>query len=66
MTEPVVEAEHFPEDCYRLTPVTGNHVPDTHVATVLQEHRVRRIHTTDTDVSKFDFLEVINLLRKKR
>ena len=68
-TRVVAEAEEFPQD-YRLATaemtVSGNLVPDAHVATILREHGVRRIYTTDTDFRKFDFLEVVNPLRAKR
>jgi len=36
----------------------GNLVPDAHLATLLRQHGVRRLYTTDTDFRKFDFLEV--------
>lgn len=40
----------------------GNLVPDAHIATILRQHGVRRIYTTDSDFRKFDFLEVVNPL----
>jgi toxin-antitoxin system PIN domain toxin len=68
-TRVVAEAEEFAED-YRLATaemtVSGNLVPDAHVATILREHGVRRIYTADTDFRKFHFLEAINPLRAKR
>jgi len=68
-TRVVVEAEHFPED-YRVATsgmtAAGNLVPDAHVATILRQHGVRRIHAADTDFRKFEFLEVINPLRVKK
>ncbi len=68
-TRVIGETEEFPED-YRLVTtvitVSGNLVPDAHVATILREHGVRRIYTADTDFRKFDFLEVINPLPAKR
>jgi toxin-antitoxin system PIN domain toxin len=36
----------------------GNLVPDAHLATLLRQHGVRRLYTTDSDFRKFDFLEV--------
>jgi predicted nucleic acid-binding protein len=45
--------------------VAGHLVPDAHVATILCEHGVLRTYTADTDFWKFDFLEVINPLRRK-
>jgi len=68
-TRVVVESEAFPEDYPQATSemtVAGNLVPDAHVATILREHGVRRIYTADADFRKFDFLEVINPLRKKK
>jgi toxin-antitoxin system PIN domain toxin len=68
-TRVVAENEEFAED-YRLATakmtVSGNLVPDAHVATILREHGVRRIYTADTDFRKFDFLKVLNPLRTKR
>lgn len=65
----VTETETFGED-YRGTAersaASGNLVPDAHVATILREHGVLRIYTADTDIRKFDFLEVIDPLRRKR
>jgi toxin-antitoxin system PIN domain toxin len=53
-------------DVYRAvtenTPVRGNLVPDAHLATLLRQHEVPRLYTTDTDFRKFDFLEVQNPL----
>jgi uncharacterized protein len=40
----------------------GNLVPDSHIATILRQHGVRRIYTADTDFRKFSFLEVVNPL----
>lgn len=65
----LTETETFAED-YRSVAdgasVGGNLVPDAHVATILLEHGVRQIYTADTDFRKFEFLEVINPLRKER
>lgn len=41
-------------------PVRGNLVPDAHLASLLHQHDVRTIYTTDTDFRKFDFLQVRN------
>ena len=65
----VAENEEFAEDYFLATAkmtVSGNLVPDAHVATILREHGVRRIYTADTDFRKFDFLKVLNPLRTKR
>lgn len=42
--------------------IRGNLVPDAHIATLLRQHGVTRIYTTDSDFRKFGFLEVINPL----
>lgn len=42
--------------------IRGNLVADAHIATILQQHGVRRLYTADSDFRKFDFLEVINPL----
>lgn len=65
----IQEAETFAEDYARAAveaSIAGNLVPDAHIATILREHGVRRVYTTDTDFRKFDFLEVINPLRAKK
>jgi toxin-antitoxin system PIN domain toxin len=53
-------------DAYREVtgrfPVRGNLVPDAHLATLLRQHGVRKIYTSDTDFKKFDFLQVLNPL----
>lgn len=36
----------------------GNLVPDAHLATLLQEHGIRRLYTTDVGFRRFSFLEV--------
>jgi toxin-antitoxin system PIN domain toxin len=41
-------------------PVRGNLVPDTHLASLLLQHGVRKIYTADSDFKKFEFLEVRN------
>lgn len=38
----------------------GNLVPDAHIATLLQQHGVDRIYSSDQDFRKFDFLKVID------
>lgn len=68
-TRVVTEAEEFSEDYCVATDgmtVSGNLVPDAHVATILRENGVRRIYTADTDFRKFEFLEVVNPLRAKK
>lgn len=42
--------------------IRGNLVPDGHIATLLRQHGVDRIYTTDSDFRKFTFLDVINPL----
>lgn len=43
-------------------PVRGNPVPDAHFSTILREHGVHRLYTTDADFRKFPFLDVVNPL----
>jgi toxin-antitoxin system PIN domain toxin len=45
-------------------PVRGNLVPDAHLATLLKQHDVRRLYTSDADFRKFTFLEVIDPFKK--
>ena len=59
------EESTFAQDYANITKslqIRGNLVPDAHIATILQQHGVRRIYTADSDFRKFDFLEVINPL----
>jgi toxin-antitoxin system PIN domain toxin len=59
------EEPTFVEDYESVTSrfaVRGNLVPDAHVATILREHGVRRLYSTDTDFRKFDFLDVVDPL----
>jgi toxin-antitoxin system PIN domain toxin len=61
---PLSEADGFWE-VYRQTsgesgPITGKLVPDSHVATILKQHGVRRFYTRDRDYRRFDFLDVID------
>ena len=61
------EEESFAEDFGSLTEklaVRGNGVPDAQVATILRQHGVNRIYSTDADFRKFSFLEVINPLER--
>ena len=65
-TRIITEEPGFADDYLAVTDgivTRGNLVPDAHIATVLRQHGVRRIYTTDTDFRKFAFLEVINPLR---
>jgi toxin-antitoxin system PIN domain toxin len=39
-------------------PVRGNLVPDAHLAALLKQHGVRKLHTRDGDFRKFPFLDV--------
>lgn len=43
-------------------PVRGNLVPDAQLATILREHGVKRLYSTDVDFRKFTFLEVLDPL----
>ncbi|MEK6608234.1 MAG: TA system VapC family ribonuclease toxin [Myxococcota bacterium] len=36
----------------------GNLVPDAHLAALLRQHGVRTLYTSDTDLRKFEFLDV--------
>lgn len=36
----------------------GYFVPDAHLATILRQHGVRRLYTSDRDFRRFDFLEI--------
>jgi toxin-antitoxin system PIN domain toxin len=59
------EEESFAEDFGAITgklAVRGNGVPDAQVATILRQHGVNRMYSTDADFRKFSFLEVINPL----
>jgi predicted nucleic acid-binding protein len=38
--------------------VRGNLVPDAHLAALLKQHGVRKLHTRDGDFRKFPFLDV--------
>ena len=61
----VGEEESFAEDFGSLTgklAIRGNGVPDAQVATILRQHGVNRMYSTDADFRKFSFLEVINPL----
>lgn len=61
------EEESFAEDFGNLTgklAVRGNGVPDAQVATILRQHGVNRMYSTDADFRKFSFLEVINPLER--
>ncbi len=61
----VTEGDRFLEAYRRVTGemrVRGNLVPDAHLATILQQHGVRRLYTCDRDFLKFPFLDVVNPL----
>ena len=51
-------------DAYRevtsQVPARGNLVPDAHLATILRQHGVKVLYTSDVDFRKFSFLEVRN------
>lgn len=62
-TRVITEESSFPVDYAEATshlPVRGNLVPDAHIATLLKQHGVKRLYSTDRDFRKFDFLEVID------
>ena len=50
--------------CYqevtRTAPARGNLVPDTHIAVILLQHRVKVLYTNDVDFRRFPFLEIRN------
>jgi toxin-antitoxin system PIN domain toxin len=55
------EGEGFLADYRQATNglvVRGNLVPDAHLATLLRQHGVRRLYTTDADFRRFAFLDV--------
>jgi hypothetical protein len=57
------EQPGFAEEYEKVTeafPVRGNHVPDAHLATILRQHGVKTLYSTDADFRKFGFLEVVN------
>jgi toxin-antitoxin system PIN domain toxin len=59
----LVEDDDFAEvyrDVTKDLNIRGNLVPDAHIATILQQHGVRRIYTADSDFRKFPGLEVVN------
>jgi len=45
-----------------LQPARGNDVPDAHLATILRQHGVRLLYTTDRDFDRFPFLITRNPL----
>lgn len=60
------ETPDFSKDYHDVTsafPVRGNLVSDAHLATILRQHGVRFMYSTDSDFRKFDFLKVINPFR---
>ena len=42
--------------------IRGNLVPDAHLATILRQHGVGLLYTTDADFARFAFIEVRNPL----
>lgn len=63
----VGEEATFAEDFGQLTrkmALRGNAVPDAQIATILRQHGVNRIYSTDADFRKFPFLEVVNPLER--
>lgn len=62
----ITEEPGFAEDYAGIAgsmPVRGNLVPDAHIATILRQHGVGTIYTSDRDFRKFDFLKVVDPLR---
>ncbi len=60
---PLSEADGFLDVYGEVTgnfPVRGNLVPDAHLVSLLRQHDVRKLYTTDRDFRKFDFLDVQN------
>lgn len=43
----------------------GNHVPDTHLATLLRHHGIATLYTHDRDFLQFDFLNVVDPLESE-
>ena len=62
LVETPEHAASFQEICALLPSARGNFIHDCHYATLLKEHGIQRIMSTDTDFKKFGFLEVINPL----
>lgn len=52
----------FGELLKNLPSARGNFIHDCHYATLLREHAITEIATTDSDFRKFNFLEVTNPL----
>ncbi len=57
-------SDHFKKVTRGLN-VSGNLVPDAHIATLLLQHGVKRIYTADSDFRKFDFLDVVNPFKSR-
>ena len=43
-------------------PARGNQVPDAHLASILRQHGVRTLYTSDTDFRRFEFLKTVDPL----
>lgn len=59
--QPVAERPGFFEayaDVGDAAKVRGRLVPDAHLATILRQHGVRTLYTSDRDFRRFDFLDV--------
>ena len=55
------EREGFFDDYRELTAsltARGNLVPDAHIATILRQHDIRVLYTSDRDFRRFEFLDV--------
>lgn len=55
------ELEGFLSTYQQMTesvPVRGNLVPDAHLATILQQHGVKRLYTRNRDFLKFTWLDI--------
>lgn len=50
------------QEVNRTAPAKGNLVPDTHIAVILLQHRVKVLYTNDVDFRRFPFLGVRNAI----
>lgn len=65
----IVEEEGFWDLYQEMTrdlAIRGNAVPDSHLATLLKQHGVRTLYTSDSDFRRYTFLEVRNPLLEQR
>jgi len=57
--------QQLPEVLEPLTHPAGNLFFDVRTVTLMREHGIRRIYTTDTDFLQFAEIEVVNPLRRE-